>query len=284
MADRGKGAVVITGASSGIGRAAALLLDRSGYRVFAGVRDDGAELREKASPSLTPLKLDVTEDGQIGAAREAVEGALPPGEGLAGLVNNAGIVVSGPLECLPVESLRRQLEVDVIGHVALTQAFLPLLRKARGRILNVGTAGWRLAPPFLGPYIASKCALEGLTHTLRRELRPWGIHVVMVVPGPVETPFWPKSLARSHALEEEFPPGSRELYADRYARGRALIDRMRRRALTAEAAAKVVRRALEARRPGLRYHIGAAARVSALAAMIVPGRLGDWITEKLLPG
>jgi NAD(P)-dependent dehydrogenase (short-subunit alcohol dehydrogenase family) len=282
MGEDGKGIVVVTGASSGIGKACALLFARSGYRVFAGVRNADIFCPEEAGPSFVPLELDVTRPEEIETAFQEVSRSLRPDEGVAGLVNNAGIVVSGPLECLPVQSLRQQFEVDVLGHMAVTRAFIPLLRKAGGRILNIGTAGWRLDPPFLGPYISAKHALEGLTHALRRELQPLGIHVVMIVPGPVRTPFWEKAYALSYSLEKSFRPECRRLYADRYNKGRVAIDRMRRRALPAEAAARVVKAALESRRPKLRYYVGHTAVAGAIAAGLIPQRLNDWLTEKVL--
>ena len=176
MADlTGRGAVVITGASTGIGRACALDLDGRGFRVFAGVRkdEDGERLRSER-PSIEPLRIDVTDAGEIAAARDRVSEEVGTA-GLAGLVNNAGIAVPGPLEHLPIDEFRRQMEVNLVGQVAVTQAFLPLLRTARGRVVNIGSIGGRVALPMLGPYAASKHAMEGISDSLRRELRPWGI-------------------------------------------------------------------------------------------------------------
>src|SRR5712691_5002789 len=178
------GAVVITGAASGIGEACALHLDKLGFCVFAGVRRevDGAALQGKASERLTPLLLDVTDAASIRFAVEIVATGVVE-TGLAGLVNNAGITVAGPLEFLPVSELRRQLEVNVIGQVAVTQAFLPLLRRGQGRIVNMGSLAGRIATPFIGPYHASKFAMEALTDSLRMELRRWGMHVSLIEPG-----------------------------------------------------------------------------------------------------
>src|SRR5688500_9161604 len=191
MADlTGRGAVVITGASTGIGRACAIDLDGRGFRVFAGVRkdEDGERLRSER-PSIEPLRIDVTDAGEIAAARDRV-GEEVGERGLAGLVNNAGIAVPGPLEHLPLDEIRRQLEVNVLGQIAVTQAFLPLLRTARGRIVNIGSIGGRVALPLLGPYAGSKHAMEGISDSLRRELRPWGIEVSLVRPGPIATEIW----------------------------------------------------------------------------------------------
>jgi NAD(P)-dependent dehydrogenase (short-subunit alcohol dehydrogenase family) len=171
MAD--KGAVVITGASTGIGEACALHLDKLGYRVFAGIRKatDGESLRRRASARLVPLRLDISDETEVGLAARNVVEALGDG-GLAGLVNNAGIVVGGMLEFLPLDALRRQLEVNVVSQIAVTQAFLPSLRKARGRMVNIGSVSGLISSPFSGAYAASKFALEALTDSLRMELRP----------------------------------------------------------------------------------------------------------------
>ncbi len=181
--------VLVTGAAKGIGRATVLRLARGGWRVFAGVRhaEDGEALRaaaagdgdaaarsgasEAARGSVVPVLLDVTDDAQIAAAADAIRNAT---DGLLhGVVNNAGIAVAGPLEFLPVAALRRQLDVNVIGQVAVTQAMLPLVRAARGRLVFVGSIAGRSAMPFVGPYSASKFALEALADTLRVELLPW---------------------------------------------------------------------------------------------------------------
>src|SRR3972149_6942761 len=198
-----RGAVVVTGASTGIGRACVQRLDTMGFRVFGGVRRevDGESLKSETSDRVTPILIDVTDSVSIASAAEVVAAAV--GEaGLAGLVNNAGIPVPGPLEFLPLEDIRRQLEVNVIDQIAVTQAFLPLLRKGRGRIVNVGSIAGKFATPFLGPYTASKHAMEGLSDALRQELRPWGIHVALVEPGSIATPIWQKGQANANEIEQ----------------------------------------------------------------------------------
>jgi NAD(P)-dependent dehydrogenase (short-subunit alcohol dehydrogenase family) len=284
MAEQTKGAVLITGASTGIGRASALLLDRSGYCVFTGVRKAqvGKELQAEASERLTPVILDITQAEQIAGAVEAVKEALGANLGLAGLVNNAGIAVAGPTEFLPIDVLRRQLEVNVIGQIAVTQAFLPLIRKGHGRIVNISSAIGRFALPFLGAYSASKFAMEALTDSLRRELLPWNIHVSIVEPGVIETPIWEKSYAVADAMEAELPPQAKELYAESFSTGRGFIEKLRRRAIPPEAVAKAVSRCLEARRPKSRYIVGAGARLPELIATFVPDRLADWGVRKVL--
>ena len=164
-------------------------------------------LRENASPLLTPVMIDVTDAASIGAAAAKIKEQTGH-YGLAGLVNNAGIGVSGPLELIPIEELRRQFEVNVIGHIAVTQAFLPLLRIAKGRIVNIGSVNGALASPYLGPYSASKFAMEAITDALRIELRTWGIRVSIVEPGPIATPIWEKSFAAADRLADDHPqPG-----------------------------------------------------------------------------
>jgi NAD(P)-dependent dehydrogenase (short-subunit alcohol dehydrogenase family) len=181
------GAVVITGTSTGIGRATAVRLAGMGFRVFAGVRKpaDADELAQ--TPGITPLIIDVTDPAIVSAAAETVA-SQTGSAGLRGLVNNAGITVPGPLEFLPLDDLRRQLEVNVIGPIAVTQAFLPLLRRGRGRIINIGSIGGKMSMPFLGAYHVSKFGMEALSDSLRQELRPWGIRVSLVEPGGVSTP------------------------------------------------------------------------------------------------
>ena len=199
-----RGAVVVTGASTGIGEACALQLDRMGFSVFAGVRReaDGKALEQKASGRLTPVFIDVADEVSIASAVETVSAAVGDA-GLAGLVNNAGIAVPAPIELVPLDALRRQLEVNVIGQVSVTQAFLPLVRKAQGRIVNMGSIAGRLAIPFLGPYCMSKFAMEALTDSLRVELRPWGIKVSLVEPGRISTPIWGKGIATGHELMKD---------------------------------------------------------------------------------
>jgi NAD(P)-dependent dehydrogenase (short-subunit alcohol dehydrogenase family) len=201
MAKTPSHAVVITGASTGIGAACALHLDRIGFRVFAGVRrrQDGERLRSVSSPDLIPLQLDVTDRNSLRDAQQRVAEEIGESR-LVGLINNAGIAVASPLEAVPIEDLRRQLEVNVVGQVAVTQVFLPLLRAGQGRIINMGSIAGRATMPLMGPYSASKYALEAITDALRLELQPWGIHVAIIEPGAIATPIWEKSRRDALAL------------------------------------------------------------------------------------
>jgi NAD(P)-dependent dehydrogenase (short-subunit alcohol dehydrogenase family) len=206
--------VVITGASTGIGAACAWHLDRLGFTVLAGVRrmEDGEALKAQASTRLQPIILDVTDTKSIEEARQVVA-ELVGARGVAGLVNNAGIAVAGPLETVPIADLRRQFEVNVIGQVAVTQAFLPLLRRGRGRIVNMGSIAGRAAMPVMGPYSASKFALEALTDALRLEVQQWGIQVSIVEPGAIATPIWTKSGTKAEELETTTSEELKTLYA-----------------------------------------------------------------------
>ena len=210
---KNQGSVVVTGASTGIGQVCALYLDELGFRVFAGVRRkvDGDTVKQKASERLTPVFIDVTDAESIASARDVV--AQNVGEtGLAGLVNNAGIEVGGLLEFLPVPEIRRQLEVNVLGHIAVTQAFLPLLRKGQGRIVNMGSITGKMPLPYLGPYSASKAAMEAITDSLRMELRPWKIPVSVIEPSAIKTPMWDKAREAAHETARAFPQEAHDLY------------------------------------------------------------------------
>jgi NAD(P)-dependent dehydrogenase (short-subunit alcohol dehydrogenase family) len=275
--------VVITGASTGIGEACALHLDQLGWRVFAGVRKDadGEALRRKASARLTPVHIDVTDAASIATARETVAREL--GErGLHGLVNNAGIVVAAPLEFVPIDDLRRQLEVNVIGQIAVTQAFLTLIRTARGRIVNIGSVSGRLATPFTGPYSASKFAMEALTDALRIELRPWKIEVAIVEPGSIATPIWEKGMAEADLMEAKLPAEGHALYDGAIKALRAIADELAKRGIPPAAVAKAVTHALTAKKPKTRYLVGFDASIQAKLAKFAPDRVRDGLIERQL--
>lgn len=192
--------VVVTGSSTGIGWGAAKVLIRNGFRVFGSVRReaDGERLKKEFGSSFVPLLFDVTDQAAANRAAEQVSDALA-GEALAGLVNNAGIAVAGPLLYLKIDEFRQQLEVNVTGQVIVTQAFAPLLGADRsrkggpGRIVMISSVGGKNANPFMGPYCASKFAIEGLSESLRRELMLFGIDVIVIAPGAVATPIWDKA-------------------------------------------------------------------------------------------
>jgi len=273
-----RGAVVVTGASTGIGQACALRLDKIGFQVFAGVRKeaDGESLKRQASERLTPVFIDVTEEASIASAADTVAAAVGAA-GLAGLVNNAGIVVPGPLEFQPLGDIRQQIDVNFIGQIAVTQAFLPLLRKRRGRIVNIGSIGGRMATPFLGAYAASKFAMEAFTDSLRMELQPWGISVSIVEPGSIATPLWEKGQAAADEIDRKLPQTGHDLYDPAVAAMRRVADKLARAAIPPSAVAKAVAHALTAKRPKTRYLVGRDAKLQAAVAKLVPDRMRDWL-------
>ncbi len=277
--------VVITGASTGIGKACALDLDARGFTVFATVRreEDAKALEAEASPRLRTLFLDVTDAATIAAAAETVAEAVGAA-GVHGLVNNAGIAMAGPLEVMPLDAFRRQFEVNVTGQVAVTQAFLPLVRKAGGRIVNMGSIGGISVLPFVGAYCASKFALEALTDALRMELAPWGIDVVIVEPGSVATPIWGKGEAHAEALLERADPAATALYREVMEKMRALVAGTGAGGAPPGAVAAVVHHALTARRPKTRYLVGKMARVRWALQRLLPDRLRDRFLLRRIAG
>ena len=283
VASAGPAGIVITGASSGIGEACAIHLDRQGFRIFAGMRDerDGAALRAKASPRLTALRLDVTDRDSIATAVRTVSEAV--GEaGLAGLINNAGIAVPGPIETVPLDLVRRQFEVNVLGPIAVIQAFLPLLRKGQGRIVNMSSIAGVAAVPFLGTYGASKFALEALTDALRLELRAWGISVSLVEPGAIATPIWNKSASLAESIRASADAELVALYEPLI---QGLAERVRdaeRRALSPDGVARAVVHALTAARPRLRYLVGTDAKIRAAVKRLFGDRVHDWLVAAVL--
>jgi len=271
-----RGAVLVTGASTGIGEACAMHLDRLGFRVFAGVRktEDGDRLRAAASARLTPIIIDVTDAASITQAATEIE-ALTGDHGLAGLVNNAGIAVAGPLEFIDLDRVRWQFEVNYFGQIAVTQAMLPLLRRAHGRVVNMSSMAGKVAPPFYGPYTSSKHALEAFSDSLRNELAPWGLHVAIIEPGAIDTPIWNKGLDLARETIAALPPAGRDLYAAQIESGLESVESAGARGIPVDTVARAVVHALTAKRPKTRYVVGRDARLSILAKRLLPDRLTD---------
>ena len=272
---------MVTGASSGIGEAIALRLARAGFEVFAGVRQelDAERLRSRG---LRPLRLDVRDERQVRAAAEEVRSALGPAR-LAALVNNAGVVMPGPLEFVPLDLLREQLEVNVIGQLAAIQAFLPLLRQAAGRIVNIGSIDGKVATPLLGPYAASKFAVEGLSDALRRELRPWGIQVTVIEPGAIKTRIWEKGRIAGDAMLEHAPVQAQSQYGPLVQKVRAeSVKAEQERSLAPDAVAKIVEHALTVRQARTRYLVGRDARLRAALDYLLPDRAMDALIARFL--
>ncbi len=256
--------VLVTGASTGIGRTTALALAELGATVLAGVRDPAAG--EALGPTVQPVQLDVTNPEHLAALDL---------ERLDGLVNNAGIAISGPLEYMPLDELRRQLEVNVIAQLAVTQACLPALRRSRGRIVNISSIAGRVALPLYGPYTASKFALEALSDSLRRELRGTGIQVSIIEPGAIATPIWERGIASGDALWNALPPLAHERYGGLVATLRGEAEKLGTEGDPPEAVARVVVAALTAARPRTRYLVGRDAKIQAVLARVLPGRALD---------
>lgn len=268
--------IVITGASSGIGAACARYLDGLGFTVWAGVRrkEDGEALAHSTSARLRVLLLDVTDPGSIAATGRTLAEALPE-TGLAGLVNNAGISIAGPLELLPLAEVRTQFEVNVIGALAITQACLPLLRRARGRIVNISSIAGLAATPFLGAYCGSKFALEAMSDALRLELAPWGIAVSLVEPGAIQSQIWQRATMAATRTLRGVEPESLALYAQPLSRMQEVMAGAAARAIPADAVAKVVARALTVSRPRARYLVGKDARFRAGLKWLLPDGAQD---------
>jgi NAD(P)-dependent dehydrogenase (short-subunit alcohol dehydrogenase family) len=264
------GTVLVTGASSGIGEATALHLKELGFEPVAAVRrqEDAERLR---SHGLRTVKLEVTDPASIAAARAEL-GDAP----LTALVNNAGIAVAAPLEFLPLDQLRLQLEINLVGQVAVTQQFLPSVRAARGRIVNLSSIGGRVALPLVSAYNASKFALEAVSDSLRRELLGQGVHVIVIEPGGVKTPIWRKGNELADEIHHEMPPEAERLYGP-------MVEALRRQTVRIDQktgieprdVAEVIGRALCARRPRTRYLVGTDAKIRGPLAKLVPDRLMD---------
>lgn len=274
--------VVITGCSTGIGRATAIRLDRDGYRVFAGVRKpaDGERLQSECSDRLMPVLIDVTNADQIAAAADTVRTALGSDGQLSCLINNAGICEAGPIECISLDRLRKQLEINLVGQVAVLQGFFPLLRAARGRVITVSSAAARSPLPLFGAYAASKAGISALMDSFRRESAPAGVSVVLVEPGTVETAIWDKTAASPEDEAEAQHPSQAD-YADMAKDVRKLMLKGRTVASTAESVAQVVCQAVKAKRPKTRYLCGPGAKMSGVTRL-VPDRLTDWVIGMVL--
>ncbi len=262
-----------------MGRACALRLVQAGYAVFGAVRKerDAEELRRSG---VAPVILDVTDAATIEQAVATVQKAVGSA-GLAALVNNAGIAVPGPMEVVPLDALRRQFEVNLFGQVAVTQAFLPLLRRARGRIVNVGSVGAKFALPFAGALNASKAAFELISDALRMELRPWGIHVVLVSPGAIRTSAEMKFIAETEKSIGALSPERKALYADSWRAFTQAFMKLESRGAGPAIMAEAVLRALTSRVPRRRYAVGPRSRLLPLLFGILPAAAADAVRLRL---
>jgi NAD(P)-dependent dehydrogenase (short-subunit alcohol dehydrogenase family) len=262
---------LVTGASTGIGRACAVHLAGLGFEVLAGVRDPA-----DAPEGLEPVRLDVTSESDVAAAAERVGGELHA------LVNNAGIAISGPVEVVPIEEWRRQLEVNLLGQIAVTRALLPAILRARGRIVNMSSIGGRVANPLFGPYSASKFALEAVSDALRREVAADGVRVVSVEPGGIATPIWGKGMDDARRVVSGMTEEQERRYSKLIAAVTKAVERIAREGLPPEEVARVVGEAITTDRPRARYVVGREAKVQALAARLLPDRAFDALMSAYL--
>lgn len=261
--------VLVTGASRGIGRAAAESLAARGWHVFAGVRNP-----DDAPPGTTPVIVDLTDDAQVAALRDA----LP--ERLDAVVNNAGVVVAGPVEALTAEDLRRQLDINVVGQVAVTKAVLPKLRAAGGRIVFVSSVSGRISTPMTGAYTASKFALEAIADAMRVELRPWGIPVSLVEPGAIDTDMWQTAPEMIEETNAALAPEYRDLYAGHVDGMRKTVRFIQKQASPPQTVVAAIEKALTADRPKARYVVGVDSRAQLAAKALLPTRVFDALIAK----
>lgn len=273
--------VLITGASTGIGFATAALLHKRKYTVLAGVRKNEDATTLQSQIGCETCLLDVTKPDEISAAADLMKGRLITGDKVT-LINNAGIAVGGPLECVPDEDMRQQFEVNVLGLAAMTRAMLPMIRKSGGRVINVSSIAGRLASPFLGPYAASKFAVEALTDSLRREMASFDVKVVSINPGVIKTPIWEKSIT---PLKDKYldPNDERSApYVERLTTLKAAVEESIEKGAHVEEVSRAVLKALKAKNPNTRYYIGKGVGFRATLARLLSDRVIDRMTEKRL--
>ncbi len=277
------GNVLITGTSTGIGKATALHLDRLGYRVFACVRkqSDADKLCAEGSDRLVPILVDVTDPSTILKAKQDISRSIGDA-GLWGIVNNAGVGFLSPLEFVPLDSLRWLFEVNVFGLLAVTQAFLPLIRQARGRIINVSSGAVFAIAPFLGSYSASKLAVNGFSVALRRELRSMGIQVSVVIAGSINTPIWEKAAGVSDQVARQQPPEAEELYGKPYKKVHEFFLQTGRKGVAPQAVALAITKALTAKRAKYYYLVGLDAHFINLLNSFLPEPFQDWVSSRFL--
>ncbi len=273
--------VLISGASTGIGRALSLELARQGCRVFAGVRNpaDGEALQSQASAQLTPLILDVSQPDSIASACARV--AEQTGGDLYCLVNNAGVSIGAALEYLPLSEFRQQLEVNLVGQLALTQASLPMLRAINGsRIFFISSVGGRVSMPFNGPYSASKAALISLADTLRLELAPWPIFVTTFVVASVQTPIWQKAAHTAGKILRSLPPEALERYGELQKRAGAYYRDIGEHGMPVDQVVNVISQELKRPHPREMRYVGGYALLIELMARFLPIRWRDALVRR----
>ncbi|WP_163747361.1 SDR family oxidoreductase [Mycolicibacterium helvum] len=268
--------VLVTGAARGIGRSIVSYLAAAGWDVIGGVRSAADAEALSALPRVSAVTLDITDDAQVAALLEVLPGRLDA------VVNNAGIAVTGPLEGLPPAEIRRQLDVNVVGQLAVTSAVLPLLRESRGRIVFISSVNGQVSAPMMGAYSASKFALEAAADALRLELRPWQIAVSVVEPAQTDTDLWRTADQAVADMEAALTANHRALYTKHVAGMRKSIQMQQRLAVDPEKVAKVVHEALTARRAKARYPVGVATTIQMTVMTKLPARARDAVMRRVL--
>ena len=273
--------ILVTGASTGIGWATSLELAEKGWRVFAAVRKeaDAKKLREASSNKITPVIMDIVDYESVKRGAREIENALG-GAGLDALFNNAGISVQGPLEIIPIELFEQQIRVNVFGHIFVTQTFLPLIRKAQGRIVFTSSESGKITLPLMAPYSASKFALEAVANAFRIELRPWKIRVSSVELQTIKTPMWEKIDTSTEKLIASLPQQARDLYQNELKTLSVFPKWQAGMGISMKKAVRVIIRALSARSPKARYLVGYEARLLIYSHAITPTWMMDWIASK----
>lgn len=272
------GALVVTGSSTGIGEACALHLAKLGYRVFAAVRKETDAERLRQNANVTPILFDVRDEAALRRAAAFVTQEVGSA-GIQGLLNNAGVAVAAPLEHLPLDDLRMQLEVNVVGQLAVTQAFLPLIRQGKGRITFISSISGLMATPMVGAYSASKFALEALADSLRMELKEWGIAVSLVEPGQIATPIWSTSAQAAEERMRRMGPEAATRYGWMVRAVRVRAAQGAKHGSDPHAVALVVERALLGANPKTRYVVGREGQLVRLLA-----HLPDRLRERIILG
>lgn len=271
--------VVITGASTGIGFAATLAFANEGYQVFAGVRkqSDGERL-VKENGAIIPLIVDVTDPLTISKSVDVVSQSKKFSELV--LINNAGIAVSGPIETVSMSEFRKQMEVNYFGLIAMTQAYLPQIRQSKGRVINISSIAGRLASPFLGPYSSSKFAVEAISDSLRREMLPFEVKVVVIEPGPIQTPIWEKGLGKKDSIIRAMTPAQIGIYGKYIQPFEKMVEVAMHSAEPVDRVVEALREAITSSNPSHRYLVGKEARVNGFLAAILPSKWVDYFVAK----
>ena len=272
--------VIITGASTGVGAATARELARQGFHVLAGVRRD-QDADAIRGPGVEPLIIDITNPAQIRALATRVQ-EDPQGRPLRALINNAGVAVNAPVEVFSINEWRSLFEVNFFGHIAVTQALLPALIRSRGRIINISSVGGKIAMATYGPYGSTKFALEAVSDSLRREIAPLGVQVVVVEPGAVRTAIGDKAIDKAQKLALTMRPEQREHYSGLMHAITAQVESAMKSALPAEAAARVIAKAVTARKPRTRYTVGLQTAIMTRLVRILPDKMLDFLLAAVL--